>query len=267
MNTATRSILLFIAGITFYACATVPITGRKQVNLMGEGAVMSMAEGQYREVVQSSKMVPSNDPRAQMVKRCGENISRAAGEYLRANKQGDRVEGFQWEFVLIDEPVENAWCMPGGKVAFYTGILPITANENGMAVVMGHEIAHAIARHGNERMSQGLALQGISTSFEILTSEKPGLARDIFMQSIGLGGQLGMLKYSRTHESEADKMGLIFMAMAGYDPREAPQFWERMSAGHEGQAPPEWLSTHPSDASRVKDLNDFMDKALKYYKP
>lgn len=267
MSYATGSIWLLVAGLSIYACSTVPITGRKQVNLMGESAVMTMAEGQYREVIQASNMVPDNDPRAQMVKRCGQRIAAAAGDFLRANKQGDRVEGFQWEFHLIDDPTVNAWCMPGGKVAFYTGILPVTATESGMAVVMGHEIAHAIARHGNERMSQGLALQGISTSFEILTSEKPGLARDIFMQSIGLGGQLGMLKYSRTHESEADKMGLIFMAMAGYDPREAPKFWERMSAGNEGQAPPELLSTHPSDASRIRDLEAYMDEALKYYKP
>lgn len=266
----SRSIQVAIIAITvasIYACATVPITGRKQVSLIDEGTVMGMAEGQYREVMRTSKMVPDSDPRTQMVKRCGDKIAKAAAEYLSENKQSKRVEGFQWEFNLIDDPTVNAWCMPGGKVAFYTGILPVTADETGLAVVMGHEIAHAIARHGNERMSQGLALQGIGSSFEVLTSESPGMARDIFMQSIGIGGQLGMLKYSRTHESEADKMGLIFMAMAGYDPREAPKFWERMSAGSQGQAPPELLSTHPSDATRISELEAYMDKALQYYKP
>lgn len=267
MSWTSRLILLLLIGATIYACSTVPITGRKQVQFVGEGTVMGMAEGQYREVLQAGNIVSANDPRTQMVKRCGERISNAAGEYLRSNKQGDRVKGFTWEFNLIDEATVNAWCMPGGKVAFYTGILPITQDETGMAVVMGHEIAHAIARHGNERMSQAIALQGIGMTFDVLTSENPGLARDIFMQSIGLGGQLGMLKYSRTHESEADKMGLIFMAMAGYDPREAPKFWERMSAGSEGQAPPELLSTHPSDDTRIRDLQAYMNEALKYYKP
>jgi len=267
MSRAHRLLFLLILGVTIYACATVPITGRRQVNLVGESTVMGMAEGQYREVMQTSRLVPDSDPRTQMVKRCGNRIAVAATRYLKDNKQSKRVKDFQWEFNLIDEPTVNAWCMPGGKVAFYTGILPVTADEAGLAVVMGHEVAHAIARHGNERMSQGLALYGIGTTFEVLTSEKPGLARDIFLQSIGVGGQLGILKYSRTHETEADKMGLIFMAMAGYDPREAPKFWERMSAGSQGQAPPELLSTHPSDATRIRDLEAFMPEALKYYKP
>jgi len=267
MSRTQRLLILLVLGATIHACATVPITGRRQVNLVGEGTVMGMAEGQYREVMQTSKLVPDSDPRTQMVKRCGDRIATAATRYLKDNKQSKRVKDFKWEFNLIDEPTVNAWCMPGGKVAFYTGILPVTADEAGLAVVMGHEVAHAIARHGNERMSQGLALYGIGTTFEVLTSEKPGLARDIFLQSIGVGGQLGILKYSRTHETEADKMGLIFMAMAGYDPREAPKFWERMSAGSQGQAPPELLSTHPSDATRIRDLEEFMPEALKYYKP
>ncbi|MBX2978750.1 MAG: M48 family metallopeptidase [Flavobacteriales bacterium] len=262
--------LLFITLIAvaiLVACAKVPITGRKQMNLVSESTIMGMADTQYQEVLQASRLVPDSDPRTRQVKSVGDKIAAAATKYLKDNKQGKRVEGFQWAFNLIDEPTVNAWCMPGGKVAFYTGILPITANEPGLAVVMGHEVAHAIARHGNERMSQAIALQGAGMTVEVLTSQKPGLARDIFLQSMGVGGQLGMLAYSRTHETEADKMGLIFMAMAGYDPREAPKFWERMSAGSGGGAPPELLSTHPSDATRIRDLEAFMPEALKYYKP
>lgn len=262
--------LLFITLIAvaiLVACAKVPITGRKQMNLVSESTIMGMADTQYQEVLHTSRLVPDSDPRTRQVKSVGDKIAAAATKYLKDNKQGKRVEGFQWAFNLIDEPTVNAWCMPGGKVAFYTGILPITANEPGLAVVMGHEVAHAIARHGNERMSQAIALQGAGMTVEVLTSQKPGLARDIFLQSMGVGGQLGMLAYSRTHETEADKMGLIFMAMAGYDPREAPKFWERMSASSGGGAPPELLSTHPSDATRIRDLEAFMPEALKYYKP
>lgn len=262
-----KALALLLVLFVVEACNKVPITGRRQMNLLGEGTVMSLAEGQYREVLQTGRLVPDNDPRTQMVKRCGQRIADAATRYLEQHGQGKRVQGFQWEFNLLDEPTVNAWCMPGGKVAFYTGILPVTANEQGLAVVMGHEVAHAIARHGNERMSQAIALQGAGMTLEVLTSEKPGVARDIFLQSMGIGGQLGLLAFSRTHESEADKMGLVFMAMAGYDPREAPRFWERMSAQSGGQAPPEFLSTHPGDATRIRDLEAFMPEALKYYKP
>ena len=176
------------------------------------------------------------------------------------------MKDFKWEFNLVEDNTVNAWCMPGGKVVFYTGILPITKDEKGIAVVMGHEIAHAIARHGNERMSQGLALQGGGIALSLALSDKPELTQNLFQQAYGLGGQLGMLKYSRSHDSEADKMGLVFMAMAGYDPREAVEFWKRMAA-QGGQKPPEFLSTHPSDDTRIKDLEDFMPEALKYYKP
>jgi len=177
-----------------------------------------------------------------------------------------RVAGFEWQFNVVNDQTVNAWCMPGGKVVVYTGILPVTQDETGLAVVMGHEVSHAIARHGNERMSQGLALQFGGVALEVLTGENPGVARDLFLQVYGVGGALGMLSYSRKHETEADKLGLVFMAMAGYDPREAPKFWERMSQGG-GQAPPEILSTHPSDQTRMRDLEAFMPEALKYYKP
>jgi predicted Zn-dependent protease len=262
-----RGILLLLGVVLVEACATVPITGRRQFNLVGEGTVMSMADGQYREFLQQNRALPDSDPRTRQVRTVGDNIAKAATQYLQENNAANRVEGFSWEFNVVEDPAVNAWCMPGGKVVFYTGILPVTATDVGLAVVMGHEVAHAIARHGNERLSQGVMLQGAGMTLEALTSEKPSLARDLFLQSVGIGGGLGMLAFSRKHETEADKLGLIFMAMAGYDPREAPKFWERMSAGSSGQAPPELLSTHPSDATRIRDLNAYMPKALNYYKP
>ena len=248
------------------SCATVPITGRRQMNLVGEAQLMTMATAQYNEFLGTNPPLPANDTRVRQVRGIGDKLAAAAAQYLADNRASDRVEGFQWEFNVVNDNAINAWCMPGGKVVVYTGILPVTQDDAGLAVVMGHEIAHAIARHGNERMSQAIALQGAGMTLEVLTAQKPGVARDIFLQSVGMGSALGMLAYSRKHETEADKMGLVFMAMAGYDPREAPKFWERMSQGG-GQAPPELLSTHPSDETRMRDLNSFMDQALKYYRP
>lgn len=249
------------------ACSKVPVTGRRQFNVVSTGQIASMVSDQYQQTLQQSKILPASDPRTQMVRSCGQRIATAVEKFLHDNGMGDRVSEFQWEFNVADDPTVNAWCMPGGKVLFYTGILPITADETGLAVVMGHEVAHAVARHGNERMSQGIVAQGAGMTLDILTSQNPGLARNLLLQSVGIGSQLGMLAYSRSHETEADKMGLIFMAMAGYDPREAPKFWERMSAGSGGGAPPELLSTHPSDGRRISDLNAYMPEALKYYKP
>jgi predicted Zn-dependent protease len=156
--------------------------------------------------------------------------------------------------------------MPGGKVVVYTGLLPVTQDEASLAVVMGHEIAHAVARHGNERMSQQMAIQLGGTALSIALQNKSQQAQNIFLQSYGIGSQLGVLKYSRTHETEADKMGLVFAAMAGYDPNSAIGFWERMAAASGGQKPPELLSTHPSDETRINDLKAFMPEAMKYYK-
>jgi predicted Zn-dependent protease len=261
-----RSFLL-LALVILQACSEVPVTGRKQFNVVGTEQIASMVDTQYRETLNTSRILPDSDPRTQQVRSCGQRIAQAVERFLNENGMQERAKEFNWEFNVADDPTVNAWCMPGGKVLFYTGILPITQDENGMAVVMGHEVAHAVARHGNERMSQGILAQGAGMTLDILTSENPGLVRDLLMQSAGIGSQLGMLAYSRSHETEADKMGLVFMAMAGYDPRTAPAFWERMSAGSNGQAPPELLSTHPSDDRRIHDLNAYMPEALKYYKP
>ncbi|MBK8497268.1 MAG: M48 family metallopeptidase [Flavobacteriales bacterium] len=265
-NSLLRAAIVLCALTLLDACARVPITGRRQMNLVNEGQLMAMADGQYDEFLGANKVLPASDPRSVMVSRIGRKIADAATAFLGENNASDRVAGFQWEFNTVDDPTVNAWCMPGGKVVVYTGILPVTQNETALAVVMGHEIAHAIARHGNERLSQGLALQlGVST-LEVAAGQDRTMTENLLLQSFGVGGALGMLAYSRKHESEADKMGLVFMAMAGYDPREAPRFWERMSQGG-GQSPPEILSTHPSDATRMRDLEQFMPEALKYYKP
>jgi predicted Zn-dependent protease len=248
------------------ACSTVPVSGRRQVNLLPESTLIGMSLTAYADFLGTAQVLGPNNSQAKMVNDVGQNIVVSVNKYLANVKQTKRVEGFQWEFQTVDDPTINAWCMPGGKVVFYTGILPICEGETGVAVVMGHEIAHAVARHGNERMSQGLLLYAGGASIDILTSEKPGLARDILLQSYGIGSVLGTLAYSRNHESEADKMGLIFMAMAGYDPREAVEFWKRMGALG-GAKPPELLSTHPSDETRVRNLEKYMPEALKYYKP
>jgi predicted Zn-dependent protease len=261
-----RFLAFLVALLLLQACARVPITGRRQLNLVSEGEVMGMALTQYQDFLKTNPPMPATDARVKMVRRIGERLATEATKYLQENHASDRVAGFMWEFNVVDEPTVNAWCMPGGKVVVYTGILPVTVDEAGLAVVMGHEIAHAIARHGNERMSQGMAVQGAGMTLEVLAAQKPTFATDLFLQSYGIGSQLGMLAYSRKHETEADKMGLVFMAMAGYDPRVAPTFWQRMSAGG-GEKPPEFMSTHPSDETRVRDLEAYMPQALKYYTP
>jgi predicted Zn-dependent protease len=261
-----KVLFLFTAGILCYACATVPVTGRSQLSLVSNSEIIPMAAQQYDEVLKKGP-ISTNKEQADMVKRVGLKIQKAVEGYMAEKGASAELEGFAWEFNLIDDPqTVNAWCMPGGKVAFYTAIIPICKDENGIAVVMGHEVAHAIANHGRERMSTGLVQQfGLSTLGAAM-GQNPGLTSQIFAQAVGYGSQLGMLSFSRKHESEADRIGLIFMAMAGYDPQEAPKFWERMSANSGGQKPPEWLSTHPSDNTRISDLKAAMPEALKYYK-
>lgn len=247
------------------ACATVPITGRKQLNLVSDSEVMAMSFSQYDQFLKENKL-STNKEQTAMVKRVGKKIAAAVEKYMADNGYSNHIAGFEWEFNLVDDDTPNAWCMPGGKVVFYTGILPYTKDEEGLAVVMGHEIAHAVAKHGNERMSNQLAVQTGGTALSVAIDEKPEETKAIYMAAFGLGAQYGfMLPYSRTHETEADKMGLIFMAMAGYNPQAAVPFWERMATGG-GQKPPEFMSTHPSDHTRIKDLQSYMPEALKYYK-
>ena len=248
-----------------FACASVAVTGRKQLSLVPNDQIISMSAEQYAKVLQENKL-STNQQQVDMVKRVGTRIQAAVETYM--DQQGRKADlgGFAWEFNLIeDDKTVNAWCMPGGKVAFYTAIMPICADENGVAVVMGHEVAHAIANHGAERMSEQMVAQLGMSALGAAMGQNPGLTNQILMQAVGMGTNLGMLKFSRKHESEADHMGLIFMAMAGYDPTGAPKFWERMSAGG-GNQPPEFMSTHPSHETRIQDLNGWIPEAMKYYK-
>ena len=226
---------------------------------------MSLAE--YKKFMAQHPPMPDSDPRTQMVKRVGTNVQVAVEKFMKSNpKYKKRIAGYKWVFNLTqDDKTVNAWCMPGGKVMVYTGLLPITQNEAALAVVMGHEIAHAIARHGNERMSQQLAVQTGATVLSVAVASKSAVTQDVFNQSYGLASGLGVLAYSRKHESEADKLGLVFMALAGYDPHEAVSFWQRMAKESKGGGI-EILSTHPSDENRIAEIKKFLPKAMKYYK-
>ncbi|MGB0176574.1 MAG: M48 family metallopeptidase [Owenweeksia sp.] len=260
---------LFLAFVFFIgSCKTVPLTGRRQLNLIPSDQVQSLSNDQYREVLSQSEL-STNTQWSSWVKTVGNDIKNGVEAYLRQEKRSDLIEDYNWEFNLIkDDQTVNAWAMPGGKVAFYTGIMPICETKEGVAVVMGHEVAHAIARHGNERMSQGLVQQLGGVALAVAIRDKPAETQALFMGAYGVASQVGvLLPFSRTHESEADHLGLIFMAMAGYNPTEAPKFWQRMDARAGGSQPPEFLSTHPSHSTRISNLNKWMPEALKYYKP
>lgn len=250
----------------FQQCATVPITGRKQLLIYPEGEIMQMSLTSYQDFLKENKL--STDVRnTQRVKNVGKRIAQAVETYLRSQGAESRIEGFNWEFNLVQGKEVNAWCMPGGKVVFYEGILPVCKTDAGIAVVMGHEIAHAIARHGNERMSQQMLVQAGSTAAAYALKDKPETTQQLLGIAIGLGTNYGVvLPFSRKHESEADRLGLIFMAIAGYNPQEAVDFWTRMAAASSGQKVPEFVSTHPSDTRRIADLKAEIPEAMKYYK-
>ena len=249
------------------ACSKVPISNRKQMTLLPESELMSMGLTSYREFLQQNPPVSTADANAQMVQRVGNKIKTAVTTYMNQHKLGSRISGYKWEFNLVNSNEVNAWCMPGGKVVVYSGLLNVTKDEPALAVVMGHEIAHAVARHGNERMSQQLLAQAGGLALDVYLSQKPEATRTLFNTAYGLGTTVGvLLPYSRLQETEADELGLIFSAMAGYDPRVAPAFWQRMASSSTGAKPPEILSTHPSDQTRIKNLNAYMPKAMKHYK-
>ncbi len=256
---------MLLLPLLFDSCSKVPITGRRQVNLLPESIMTEMSLASYNDFLKTNTPVPSSDPKARQVEIIGRKISHAVGKYMRKNDMAKRLKNFSWEFNLVDDNTPNAWCMPGGKVVVYTGILPFTKDDEGLACVMGHEIAHAVARHGNERMSQQLMVTFGAIGLDVALREKPEQTKEIFNMAYGLGSTLGTLAYSRSHESEADKMGMIFMAMAGYDPSKSIGFWERMATGG-GTSTPEFLSTHPSHKTRIADLKAFLPEAMKYYK-
>jgi predicted Zn-dependent protease len=253
--------------ILLLSCSRNPITGRKQLSLLPESQLQQMAVAEYQSFLSQSKVVNTSASKdAEMVRRVGTRIAQAITDYYTQKGKGDLLSSYKWEFNLVDNKQVNAWCMPGGKVVVYTGLLPVAQNEAALAIVMGHEIAHAIASHGNERMSQGMLAQGLAIAGDILTSNNPRV-NSIFNNIYGPGAQIGvLLPNSRKQEYEADHWGLLFAAMAGYNPKEAIPFWQRMGQSG-GQKPPEFLATHPSDENRIAKLESYMPEALKHYKP
>ncbi|HUQ96449.1 MAG TPA: M48 family metallopeptidase [Chitinophagaceae bacterium] len=264
-----KLMLFFLATSVLVACSKNVITGRNQFKLVPESELQSMAVQEYRQFLSTNKVVtPSADRDAEMVRRVGQRVSAAVQQYFKQQGLADQLEGYQWEYNLVESKEANAWCMPGGKIVVYSGLLPITQNEAALAVVVGHEVSHAIFQHGNERMSQGLAQQLGGTALSIAVSSQPAATQNLFMQAYGIGSQVGvLLPFSRKQELEADRYGLRWAAMAGYNPREAIPLWERMEKMAAGNKPPEFLSTHPSEGHRIEQLQKYMDDALKYYKP
>jgi predicted Zn-dependent protease len=257
---------LLLLTLVLLACSTVAVTGRKQLNLIPSSTMQSMSAEQYGDFLKSNQLSEDQGKTA-MVKGTGTKIQKAVERYFADKGISNKLKGYQWQFNLVESEEVNAWCMPGGRVVIYTGILPVTKDESGLAVVMGHEIAHAVAEHGNERMSQMLVTQLGGMALSKALEEKPEQTQQLWMATFGLGAQIGiLLPYSRLHENEADRLGLIFMAMAGYDPNNAVEFWERMAKMKGGGAPPEFLSTHPSDETRIKNLKALIPEAMQYYK-
>jgi predicted Zn-dependent protease len=258
----------FTCAVLLSSCAKVPVTNRKQVSLIPESELIAMSLTEYTSFLSQNPAIDATDPNAQMVKNVGRKIQASVTAFLAQKKLSKRIEGYKWEFNLVNDPTVNAWCMPGGKVVVYSGLLGVTQSEGALAIVMGHEIAHAVARHGNERMSQQMMAQAGSVALSVATQSQSAENRALFDQAYGIGSNVGLLlPFSRIHETEADKLGLIFAAMAGYDPNEAILFWQRMSKASGGQKPDEFFSTHPSDETRIKELKKFMPEAMKYYKP
>lgn len=253
--------------IALCACKTVPVTGRKQLNLVPNSMIQALAFTEYDSVVKASATLNQSDERAQMVTRVGSRIQAAVETYMQQHNMSKEIKNFKWEYNTIDEQTVNAWCMPGGKVVVYTGLLPLTQNETALAVVMGHEIAHAIARHGNERMSEGLLINLGGVVLEEALKTKKQETQALFLGLYMIGSNLAIaLPHSRMQETEADKLGLIFMSMAGYDPNESIPFWQRMAAANKSNTP-QFLSTHPSDETRIKTLTALLPEIRNtYYK-
>lgn len=253
-------ILFFLMLFLAISCATNPFTGKKTMALIPNSQILPMAFAQYDQFLNENKVI-TGTAESDMVKRVGQRISTAAKRWLDANGHQGYLKDYKWEYNLVDDATVNAWCMPGGKIVFYTGIMPIAANETGVAAIMGHEVAHALANHGQQRMSAGLLQQAGEVAGNVaIKNEKH---RNIFNQSYGIGSTvLGVLPFSRAHETEADQIGVYIMAIAGYNPDEASRLWERMKANNSGkQGPPEFLSTHPSNDSRIANLRALAPKA------
>lgn len=244
-----------------YSCATNPFTGKSTLALVPDSQILPSAFQQYSTFLKENKVITGTAD-AQRVTTVGTKIKSAAEKYLNANGYQGYLKDYAWEYKLVDSKEVNAWCMPGGKIVFYTGILPITKDETGMAVVMGHEVAHALLNHGQQRMSADVLQQLGAVGVGAAVGGKSEQTQAIAMQAYGVGTQFGVtLPFSRSHESEADKVGLTLMAIAGYNPDQSIAFWERMAANSGGAAPPEFMSTHPSNATRIANLRALIPQA------
>ncbi|MFT3935504.1 MAG: M48 family metallopeptidase [Chitinophagaceae bacterium] len=264
-----RKVFFVLAVTVAVACSRNAVTGRSQLKLLSDSEVQTMAASEYKQFLTSNKVVSTAGSKdAEMVRRVGNRLTAAITSYYTAQGKANVLDGYQWEYNLVDSKEVNAWCMPGGKIVVYTGLLPITQNEAALAVVMGHEITHALAQHGNERMSMGLVQQLGGVALSVAMANKPAETQSMFMNAYGVGSQVGvMLPFSRKDEYEADKFGLNFAAMAGYNPQEAIALWERMEKAAAGNKPPEFMSTHPSEGNRIVRLKEQMPEALSFYKP
>jgi len=241
------------------SCSTNPFTGKKTLAFVPNSQLFPTAFAQYDQFLNENKVVTGTS-QAQMITRVGERISIAAERYLNATGNVGYLKDYKWEYNLVNDDAVNAWCMPGGKIVFYTGILPVAENETAIAAIMGHEVAHALANHGQQRMSAAYLQQGLAVAGNIAI--KDAKSRNAFNQYYGVGSNvLGMLPFSRSHETESDRIGVHLMAIAGYNPDEAAELWKRMGAANSGKAPPEFLSTHPSNTTRIANLKAESAKA------
>ncbi|WP_202913874.1 M48 family metallopeptidase [Winogradskyella ouciana] len=256
-----KAILTLVITLVVVACKTNPFTGKKTIALVSNEQLFPSSFSQYNQVLSESKVVTGTKD-AEMINRVGQRIAVASERWLNANGYQGYLDDYKWEYKLIDSEQVNAWCMPGGKIAFYTGILPIAQNETGVAAIMGHEVAHALANHGQQRMSTGILQQAGGIAVAVAAGNESPEKQQMWMQAYGIGTTVGFaLPFSRSHETEADKIGLILMAIAGYNPEEAPELWKRMKANSGGQSPPEFLSTHPHPDTRINTLNELVPNA------
>jgi len=254
-----NTIVAFGTIVMFLSCATNPLTGNKTLAFVSNSQIFPSAFAQYDQFLSENNVVNGTSD-SEMIKRVGQRIAVAAERWLDANGHQGYLKDYKWEYNLVNDNTVNAWCMPGGKIVFYTGILPIAQNETGVAAIMGHEVAHALANHGQQRMSAAYIQQGLGVVGNIAIKDEQ--TRDIFNQSYGVGSNvLGMLPFSRSHESQSDEFGLTLMAIAGYNPDEAAELWKRMKANSGGDAPPEFLSTHPSNDTRISNLKAWAPKS------
>ncbi len=249
-----------ITSLLFTDCSTVPITERKRVNIVSDEEILPASFAQYEGFLKENKL-SSDMTMTQEIKDVGKNISEAVDRFMRANGMTAEANNYRWEFNLVEDEAMNAWCLPGGKVVFYTGILPVCENVDGIAAVMGHEIAHAFAKHGQERMTSAYGQQLGGIAVALGTSGQSADTQVLWNTVYGISSGMGMLAYSRTHETEADKLGMVFMTMAGYNPEEAIRLWQRMKEQSKGEAPPEFMSTHPSNDTRIQNLKAYLPVA------